>query len=94
MGWRIFVAEMKETSATARSIWVCSGRSAELQFAGVFFDLDDAGVLLEFPGQLIDVDVDGEDLRGAGLQEAVGEAAGGGADVQASSVRRDRSRNL
>src|ERR1700756_4883491 len=38
-----------------------------LQFACVAFDFDDATILLELPGKLRDVDVDGIDARGAVL---------------------------
>ncbi len=41
----------------------------------------DARVLAELPGQLAAADVDGEDAGGSVLEEAVGEAAGGRAEV-------------
>jgi hypothetical protein len=56
------------------------------EIACVSFDLDYARVLLEFPSKLIGVDVDGEDFCGAGLEKAVGEASGAGADVDASEA--------
>ena len=37
------------------------------------------------PGELAVADVDGDDVRGAGPQQHVGEAAGGGAGVQAAA---------
>ena len=46
------------------------------------FDADDPGILPEFPGELAVADVDGIDLRCPRLEEAVGEAAGGGPDVE------------
>lgn len=53
------------------------------EFAGVALDWDDARILLEFPGELREVDVGGEDFGGAVLEEAVGEAASGRAEVEA-----------
>src|SRR5215467_5818465 len=46
-----------------------------LQFAGVAFDPNDAGVLLQFPVQLVDIDVHREDASSSVLQQAVGEAS-------------------
>ncbi len=40
------------------------------------------------PGQLAVADVDGDDVRRAGAQQDVGEAAGGRAGVQAPAARR------
>lgn len=45
------------------------------------FEDGDAGVLAEFPRELAVADVDSVNPGGAVLQEAVGETAGGGADV-------------
>jgi hypothetical protein len=56
------------------------------EVAGVVLDLDDAGILLELPGELMGGDVDGEDFGGAILQKAVGEAASRGAEVEADFV--------
>ena len=54
------------------------------KLAGVLpFDDDDARVLAQFPRQLIVTDVDSPYARRAVLQQAVCEAAGGRADVQA-----------
>jgi hypothetical protein len=60
------------------------GEVGELQFAGIALDAEDTRVLLEFPVQLIGVDVNGEDFGGAVLQKAVGEATIGGAEVEAN----------
>src|SRR5579883_1046286 len=55
----------------------------EFQLAGVdAFVENDAGVGAERPHQLAGADVDGVNARGAGLQQSVGEAAGGGSDVE------------
>jgi hypothetical protein len=51
------------------------------QFAGVAFDGDDARILLELPCELGGVYIDGIDARSAFLQQAIGEATGGGAYV-------------
>ena len=57
------------------------------EFAGVDALEDaDARVLAEFPGQLAAADVDGRHLGGAVLEEAVGEPAGRGADVEGSEA--------
>jgi hypothetical protein len=45
------------------------------------FHDDDPGVLAEFPGELATADIDGEDTQRSVLQEAIREAAGGGAEV-------------
>ena len=60
------------------------GEVGELQFTGIALDAEDTRVLLEFPVQLIGVDVNREDFGGAVLQKAVGEAAIGGAEVEAN----------
>jgi len=54
-----------------------------VKFAGIAFDADDARILLKFPVELIGVDVDREDFGGAVLEQAIGEAAVGGAEVEA-----------
>ena len=46
----------------------------------------DAGIVAELLGDLAVAGVDGEDGGGAALQHAVGEAAGGGADVDAGEA--------
>jgi len=67
----------------------CAG-SEELaggEEAGVgAFAEGDAGIAAELVGNLAVAGVDGEDCGGAALQHAVGEAAGGGADVDAGEV--------
>ena len=52
--------------------------------AGVelFFD-DHAWVVAQFPDQLVGADIHGMDAGGAALQQAVGEATGGSADIDA-----------
>ena len=56
--------------------------------AGVeLFDDDDAEIVTEFLVELAVSDVDGVDLLRAALEEAVGEAAGGGADVEPGHSR-------
>src|SRR5205085_5898082 len=60
----------------------------------------DAIVAAQAPGQLAVGDVERHDVRGAGLQQAVGEAPGGRADVEAAAPgrvnpgRRERVRQL
>jgi 3-deoxy-7-phosphoheptulonate synthase len=44
---------------------------------------DDAGVVAEFPDELVGADIDGVDAGGTALKQAVGEAAGGGSDIHA-----------
>jgi hypothetical protein len=63
------------------------GNVAWRKIARVAFHGDDERILLESPGKLMDVDVDGEDEFGAVLEKAISEAAGGGADVEASAAR-------
>src|SRR5579859_1706036 len=53
------------------------------ELAGVAADADDAVILAEFPGELVEIDVDRVDAGGAALQEAIGETAGGCADIDA-----------
>ena len=53
----------------------------------LFLD-DDAGIVAEFPDQLIRPDIDGVDAQGTALEEAVREAAGGCADVDADPTGR------
>jgi len=53
---------------------------------GVALDWENARVLLELPVELAGVDVDGENFGGAMLEEAVGEAAVGGAEIKADFV--------
>lgn len=62
------------------------GNFAGRESAGVVFDLDDTGISLECPGELMSVDVDGEDALGAMVEETISEAAGGGADVEAGEA--------
>ena len=47
-----------------------------------FFHDDDAAVLAEFPGKLALADVHGKNFRGAVLKQAIGETAGGRAEVE------------
>jgi hypothetical protein len=57
--------------------------------AGVelFFD-DDARVIAKFPNELVRSHVDGVDADGSSLEQAVGEATGGGSDVDADPAVR------
>lgn len=50
------------------------------------FATDDAGVITQFPDQLISADIVSVDARGAMLEEAVGEAAGGGSDIESDQA--------
>ena len=73
---------MKDTSIVTRSTG--AGEVAERQVARVeALDDDDARVVAELPVQLAVADVERDDARGAALQQHVGEAAGGCADVEA-----------
>jgi hypothetical protein len=57
------------------------------QGAGIdAFEGEDTRVLTEFPSQLALTDIDGGDGRDAVLEEAIGEAAGGGADIEGAQV--------
>ena len=81
MAGSIRVAEMKLTSQTARSTG--SPRSVEFNIAGVDpFVHDHARIVAQPPVELAGSHVDGMDARGAGLQQAIGEAAGGGAEIR------------
>ena len=59
------------------------GDIARLKVAGVAFDSDDAWVLLQLPVELVGVDVHSENASGSVLEEAIGEASVGGAEVEA-----------
>ena len=73
---------MKETSTVASA--GTNGRSAGVELAGVEpLDHGHARVLAQAHVDLAVGDVDGGHPRGAALQQAVGEAAGRGADVEA-----------
>jgi site-specific DNA recombinase len=63
----------------------------DFQAAGVELLLhDDAGVSAELVDELVGADIDGVDLGRAVLEQAVREAAGGGADIEAGpALRRD-----
>ena len=81
---RILRSEMNEQSITARSAgangWRKSGGG---QMARVgFFHHHDARVLAQFPGELALADVHGKNLGRAVLEQAIGEPAGGGAEVE------------
>src|SRR5262249_20201640 len=62
------------------------GNVGGLEFAGVALDGDHTRILLKLPGELSGVDVHGVDFRGVLLEQAVGEAAGGSADVEANEA--------
>lgn len=51
-----------------------------------FFPGDDAGILAQFPGELVRADIEGVDAEGAALEEAIGEAAGRSADIDGDFV--------
>src|SRR5690606_29884145 len=60
-----------------------AGEVAGLEVAGVgFFEICDAGIVTEFGMELAVADVDAGGGGGSGLEGAIGEAAGGGADVE------------
>ena len=83
---KISVTEMKLTSQTARAIG--SGNWSRVEVARVHLLLDDhARIVAQFPIELAGADIDGVDARRAALQQAIGEAAGGGADVEADLAR-------
>ena len=61
-------------------------------------DHGDPGIGPQAPGELAVGDVEGDDVRGAGREQAVGEAARRGADVEAAGpgnvqARRRRARS-
>ena len=65
-----------------------SPMSARRQIARVHaFVHDHARIVAQFPVELAGADVDGVHARGAALQQAIGEAAGRGADVEADFAR-------
>ena len=73
---------MKLTSQAMKSTG--SPMSANLKRARVdAFVQHHARVGAQFPIELAGADIDGVNARGAGLQQGVGEAAGGGADIEA-----------
>ena len=73
---------MKLTSQVSRSAG--SPISSALEFAGIdAFVQADARISAQRPGELTGADIDGMHARGTGLQEGVGEAAGGRADIDA-----------
>ena len=88
---RIFVSEMNETSTV-----VSAGRERQvgrLQAAGVeALDHGHPGILAQAQVDLSVGDVERDDPRRAALQQAVGEAAGRGADVEAVAPGRPRRR--
>ena len=88
---RIWRSEMNETSIDddvdgARQV-------GQRQMARVeVLDHDDARIVAQRPVELPVADVERDDARGAALQQHVGEAAGGGADVERLAARRRRCR--
>ena len=77
---------MKETSATSRS--GANGRSPGSSSRALrAVEARDARVAGDPVVQLAAADVQGDDPRGAALQQAVGEAAGRGADVERVRAR-------
>ena len=83
------VAEMNETSMTSSVsdglAWFCECAGCEKACIGAL-DEANARVVAELHGDLAEAGVDGGDVRGAALQQAVRKAAGGGADVEAGSA--------
>ena len=78
---------MNETSTTIRS--GANGQLARLERAGVAaLEHRHARVLAEPPVELAVGDVERDHGRGPALEQAVGEAAGRGADVEAAAARR------
>ena len=78
---------MKLASQTRASMG--SGMVVARQVAGVGLFVDhDARVGAELPGELAVADIDGMDVGGAVGEQDVGEASGGGADVQADAIFR------
>ncbi len=63
------------------------GNLSGAKISGVFLELNYARVLLHAPGHLLGRHVDRIDAARTMLQQAVGEAAGGGADIEASFAR-------
>ena len=80
---RTLRSEMNETSTTIRS--GAYGSAERLERPRVDpLEHGHARVLAQPPVELAVGDVDGHDVRRPALEQAVGEAAGGGADVQAA----------
>ena len=78
---------MKLASQTRASMG--SGMMVARQVAGVGFLVDhDAWVGAELPGKLAVADIDRMDLGGAVGEQDIGEASGGGADVQGDAIFR------
>ena len=76
--------EINEQSMTARPAGMngCGKlRGGQMARIGFFHDNDPA-VLPEFPGELPPANVHGKNPRGAVLQQAIGESAGGRAQVK------------
>src|ERR1700738_181174 len=61
------------------------GDVAGAKVAGIAGDSNDAAVVAQLPGQLIDIHVHGVDAHSSVLEEAIGESAGGCSDVQANA---------
>ena len=83
---------MKETSTARKEIagWQIAG--VEKAGVGALHE-GDARIVPQGLGDLAVAGVDGEDARGAVLEHAIGESAGGGADVEAEAVGGDRCAN-
>ena len=85
------VAEMNETSMTSRvRFWVALLCSQALRRKkariGTLHEAD-ARVVAQLHGNLAEAGIDGGDMRRAVLQQAVGESASRGANVEAGSAR-------
>ena len=83
---------MNEASTTTRSGGGAKSSRREIARVDALAHVD-ARVVAELVGELAVADVDRDDARGAALEQAVGEAAGGRADVEAAlALRRDAER--
>ncbi len=64
------------------------GKIAGRKIAGIFLDEENTRIFAQFPSNLIRIDVHGVDTRGALLEQAISEAAGGGAHIETNSSQR------
>ena len=85
-------SEMNERSATVRSTGAAEVVGLEVADVGALAH-GDARVVAQRPGELAAADVDRVDVRGAGLEQAVGEPAGRRAGVEGPTARARRPRS-
>ena len=85
VGWRQHLCGGNEGNIDDDEIYTL-GNVLGAQFSGVAFDANYARVLVEFPSELVDVDVHGVDTLRAFLQQAIGEASSGRSDIEANLV--------